>query len=162
VERARADIVDRAVGCASSALVEAVETLQALMRSAEGETVRLGAARALLQFVGQRRGDPITAGIHGVTTILPRDFSVIVEKIMDAALHSMPEQHDVFLDAIHAQPPDGSVFLAEADEFWLAPSSSCPIRWRHRRTARRRRDRPPGTCLRRPARTRGTRRPARR
>jgi hypothetical protein len=101
VERARADLVDRAVGSASSAMVEAVETLQILMRSAKAETVCLGAARALLQFVSRRRDDPVAVTLHRATTISPGE--VIVEKIVGAALRSIPPgQHGDFIRAIEA------------------------------------------------------------
>jgi hypothetical protein len=50
----RAELVRHAARLASGALTEAVTTLVALMRDAQGENVRLAAARSLLSF-GTRR-----------------------------------------------------------------------------------------------------------
>lgn len=103
VTAARADLVQRAVGRASDSLVEAVETLEDLMRSASSESARLGAARALLDFVGRRRGDPIADAIHGATTISEREFSRIFGSLLDAALERLPEDdRETFLMDVRA------------------------------------------------------------
>ena len=110
VEAARTDLVSRAVGLAADSVVEAVETLRTLMVSAEGESVRLGAARALLQVVNQRRADPIAEAIHGATTVSMRELVQILRPIIDAAFERIaPEQHYAFLHEIAAMAPRKSV-----------------------------------------------------
>jgi hypothetical protein len=92
VTAARADLVQRAVGRASDSLVEAVDTLLELMRGASSESARLGAARALLDFVGRRRSDPITEAINGQTTVSGRQLTRILGSVLDAALDRLPEE----------------------------------------------------------------------
>jgi hypothetical protein len=94
VTAARGDLVQRAVGRASDSLVEAVETLQDLMRSASSESARLGAARALLDFVGRRRRDPITEAINGLTTVSGPELAQIMGSVVDAALDRLPEDEE--------------------------------------------------------------------
>jgi hypothetical protein len=106
VEAARTEFVSRAVGRAADSVVEAVETLRTLMDSADGESVRLGAARALLQFVNHRRADPVAEAIHGATSISRTDFVEILGRIIDAALEKiLPEEHEAFLHQIAAMAP---------------------------------------------------------
>jgi AcrR family transcriptional regulator len=52
---ARAEMVQRAVGQLADASAEAVTTLRALVTAAESETVRLGAARAVLELGSKLR-----------------------------------------------------------------------------------------------------------
>jgi hypothetical protein len=78
VSEARSAMVSQGVGRVSSLLVDAAETLGELMRSAESESVRLGAARGLLQFAAQRRGAPVGDGLLRLTTITPGDHAEVV------------------------------------------------------------------------------------
>jgi hypothetical protein len=91
VTGARVELVERAVGRASDSVVEAVDTLRELMQSASSESARLGAARALLDFVGRRRGDPVADAIHGATTASPKELTQAFGSIFDAALQRIPE-----------------------------------------------------------------------
>jgi hypothetical protein len=50
----RFEIIDRALGMITAATIEAVTTLQELLRS-DSEHVKLGAARAILEYVNRLR-----------------------------------------------------------------------------------------------------------
>jgi hypothetical protein len=90
-------------GFAGSITLEAVETLLELMRSASSESARLGAARALLDFVGRRRSDPITEAINGLTTVSGRDLARIMNSVVVAALERLPEaEQEPFLGDVLA------------------------------------------------------------
>jgi hypothetical protein len=103
---ARADLVERAVGRASDSVVDAVDTLRELMHSASSETARLGAARALLDFVGRRRGDPVADAIRGASTVSPSELTPIFSSILDAALRRIPEEEELaFLNEVSAIRP---------------------------------------------------------
>lgn len=97
---ARAALLDRAIGQASDAAAAAVVALRSLLGS-ESETTRISAARALLQFVSQRRLDPIGDALRGASSISRADLQEIVGKVIDEALHRLPEEkHEEFILAV--------------------------------------------------------------
>jgi hypothetical protein len=104
VEQGRAALVERAVGLAADALADSVSTLRDLAMSAESESARIAAARALLQFIGHRRNDPVADAVRGATTIAPDEFAEVLRKVLDAALERLPdEEHQAFLDDLRGR-----------------------------------------------------------
>jgi HEAT repeat protein len=104
VAEARAAMVSRGVGCVSALLVDAAETLGELMRLAESESVRLAAARGLLQFGAQRRGEPVVDGLLRLTTITPQAHAEVVERVINEVAMPLipPELHDRFWQSFEA------------------------------------------------------------
>jgi hypothetical protein len=97
-------MVSQGVGRAAARLVDAVETMGELMRSAESESVRLGAARGLLQFAAQRRGEPIGDGLLRLATITPQGLAEVVGQVInELAMPLIPvELHDRFWESYEA------------------------------------------------------------
>jgi hypothetical protein len=55
VDRARSELIDRTVGSLSDGSSEGVQTMRDLNRNARSEAIRLGAARALVEFALRAR-----------------------------------------------------------------------------------------------------------
>ena len=104
VEERRGEMVSAAVGRASAALIDAVETLQDLARSAESEAVRVSAARSLLQFVAQRREPAIREAIRGVRSASSEEITELVKMLLDTALGALPPgSADQFLSDVESR-----------------------------------------------------------
>ena len=99
VSEARAELVASALGRASGALVEGVDVLIEMMRSAESESVRLAAVRALFQLAERR---PVGGGLLRLTTISPGDHVAVLDKVVNVAALPLipPELHDRFFQAV--------------------------------------------------------------
>jgi hypothetical protein len=63
----------------------------ALMRDAQGENVRLAAARSLLSF-GTQAPDSLTSGLRRHATISKRDFEEVTDRLIKIALPLIPEE----------------------------------------------------------------------
>jgi hypothetical protein len=87
----RAELVRHAARLASGALTEAVTTLVALMRDAQGENVRLAAARSLLSF-GTQAPDSLTSGLRRHVTISKRDHEAVIDGLIKIAIPLIPEE----------------------------------------------------------------------
>jgi hypothetical protein len=92
---ARREVVDTVRGKIIAASTEAVLALAALATGARSESVRLGAARSLLELALEQRGRFAAIERH--------DFVRVVRELIDIALKRLPDdQVDGFLHEIDA------------------------------------------------------------
>ena len=99
VDAARVEIMSVAVNRAGNAALEAVETLIVLMRSADSESVRLRAARAVLELVDTRDRDPVADLIRGLTRFSGHDIYELTRQMLSTALNYIPEEKaEAFMD----------------------------------------------------------------
>ena len=88
VAEARGEMVDRAVGQASDSMADAITTLQTLMRSAESDSVKLRAARTILEFGGGRH--PLNEAVSRTFMLSISQASQIISTVVEVALDYIP------------------------------------------------------------------------
>jgi len=102
-DEARVEVVRCAVNRAAASAVEAVETMIGLMRNGESGSVRLRAAKAVLDFVREQEGDPVSDAIRGVNTVSVGRLTEFLRHVVSTALdHMSDESGERFIDALAA------------------------------------------------------------
>lgn len=101
VARARDRIVERALGRATDSMTEAITTLTTLMRSSASDSVKLRAARTILEFGGGRH--PLTEAVSRTFMMDTTEASRLVTLIVDTAFDYVPvEAQRHFIERVRA------------------------------------------------------------
>ena len=83
-------MVDRALGQAADSMADAVTTLQTLMHSAESESVKLRAARTILEFGGGRH--PLGEAVSRTYLLSISQASQLISTVVDVAMDYIPDE----------------------------------------------------------------------